>query len=856
MAGDSKIKVRVLGDSADGQRAMREYARSVLEAQKATEQYNDKLSSVGKASLKVLGALPLVGMAAGAGVAAGLAAIPVALAAVAAFALSSNEEVKESFADLWSDIKATAQDGAAPLADTFIDMADDLRSTVQDIRPDLERMFVAAEPGLQHLNRGINDLVRNSIPGMVKAVEESEDTFEGLANLLSRAGTGISDFFRNISQGSKGTGILLTELGRIIQDLLGFAGSLLAKISNAFSGNFSQVADIIDTATDALEEFADGALPVLASAATAGLNALSGLLKILEPFSGVLGVAAAAMITASASGKALNLVWEGLSGAASLFSAKGGIATGLRNIATHADDAALKAAGFAEKITGSSKAGMGFVNAGTAVSGALNGIASSLPAVAGGLAVFALLAGTLVYQQEKLASSGDAIAVALSKEGSEARKAAEEIAKHKRELEAAAKANQSFTDAQDGLSDSAVAAANALYEKQKVVDQDKASWDKLLSTMTPVQQKQAELNRAIAEYGPNSQQAQAAGSAYRAEVERTGQAQRDAAEATKTHTDKMIEQHNQMMVMLGSDLAYRNAVNATADAERTAAKAISEKGASSEEAADAIRALEGAQLNQIRSAGELAAATYKGTNETERARLATEAMQRESLNLAAANNGALSPSLLNSIRNMNATQLQAMGVTARINETGQAVLRLPNGKTITLGMNDYANWPLQTAINNLSQIRDKTVTVRVNLVDGTRSSVNQSGQQFGTKFYAKGGSLVPQTPTVVGEEGPEMIWPNKRGYVTTAKETDDLFRAMMNTRALALGQGVAPMATPINSNVSTMTEVKQGDIVNISFGDIVTQAKDAAQLKRELVPMIEEELLRKSNRRTGKTGIS
>lgn len=846
----------MLGDSTDGQRAMREYARSVQEAQKATEKYNDKLSAVGKSSMKVLGALPLAGMAAGAGVAAGLAAIPIALAAVAAFALSSNEEVKESFADLWSEVKSTAEDAAAPLADSFIDMANDLKQTVRDIQPDLRQMFSAAEPGLDHLNRGINDLIRNAIPGMNKAVQESEDTFEGLANLLSSAGKGISDFFRNLSQGSHGSGILLTELGQIIQTLLGFAGSMLAKLSNAFSGNFSQISEIVDTAASALEEFADGALPILASAATAGLNALTGLLKALEPFSGVLGIAAAAMLTASVAGKGLNLVWDGLSGAASLFSSKGGIATGLRNIASSADDAALKAGGFAEKMTGSSKAGMGFVNAGTAVSGALSGIASSLPAVGGALAVVGVLMGTLIYQQHQLSASGDALATSLAKGGDEAKRSAVEYAKHNQELAEAKKVNEAFTASNDGLSDSAVAAANALYEKQKVVDQDKKSWDELLSKMTPVERKQAEYNRAVAEFGPASSQAMSAGAAWRAEVDKTAQAQTDAANATKSHTDRMIEQHNQLMVMLGSDLAYRNAVNATADAERAAAKAISEKGASSEEAADAVRSLEGAQLNQIRSAGELAAATYRGTNETERARLATEAMQRESLNLAAANNGALSPSLLNTVRNMNATQLQAMGVTARVNETGQAVLRLPNGKTITLGMNDYANWPLQSAINNLSQIRDKTVTVRVNMVDGTRSSVNQSGQQFGTKFYAKGGSMTPRTPTVVGEEGPEMIWPNKRGYVTTAKETDDLFRSMAMTRSMALGQGVQPMATPINSNVSTMTEVRQGDTINVSFGNIVTQAKDADELVRELAPKIEEKILRSSRIRTGRTGLS
>lgn len=850
------MKVDLLGDSLVLQRALRDAQRAFKQTEDTAEAFEKKMGAVGKGTIKALGALPVAGLAAGAGVAAGLAAIPVALAAVAAFALSSNEQVAESFSDLWAEVKATAQNAAEPLTDTFVRVAEDLKSTVRSIAPDLKQMFIAAEPGIELLSKGINDLVRNAMPGMKKAVSESQSAFQGLSNFLGSAGSGVSDFFENLSQGSKSSGMALTELGRIVQTILGLAGSLVAKIANAFSGNFSQISEIVDRAANAIEGLADGALPVLSSAVTAALNVATAFLRAVEPIAGVIGAAGAAMLTAAAAGKALSAAWA-------FVTSGGAIAAGLSGVSNRISAAALSAGVLTESLTGSANAGERVATAGSKVGTVLTGLGRALPVVGVAVAVLAIAWEQSARSMEEAAKTGSTLGQSLIKGGNEAdnaRKKVSDLTSENEKLQASLVALEKEQIAAGEAGYLYSAQITDLHEKidtnNATIDSSRKSYEEIKSTLTGVQLAQVNYNEAVAKHGPTSNQAALAATALRAEIDKSQESQRQAAEATKSHTDRLIEQQNQMTAMLSADLQYRNAVDATADSEKAAAKAISEKGIKSDEAADAIRALEGAQLNQITSAGALAAANAKGATEIEKNKLAAMAMQRETLNLAAATNGSLSPSLLNSIRNMNSTQLAANGVTASVNATGQAVLRLPNGKTITLGMNDYANWPLQQAISNLSRVQDKTVTVRINTYENTYRSVNQSGQQFGTKFYADGGWTVPGAPTVMGEEGPEFSYPSKRSYIVDTKNTQMLFDRMTAISSMASNLMPQTQPTQVSSNVNTSTQVKQGDTINITFGDIVTQAKDGKQFVREIMPEIQKELLKDNRIRTGRTGIA
>ncbi|MBB5804653.1 putative nucleic acid-binding Zn-ribbon protein [Saccharothrix ecbatanensis] len=825
---------------------MREYAQSVKETEDAHDKLSATLSSYGKTSAKILGAMPALGMAAGAGVAAGLMAIPVALGVVAAAVLSNNEEVRSAYSDLWDDVKVIAQDAVAPLADTFVSIAKELGSTAREIKPDLEAMFLAAEPGLRELGSGVSDFIKNAMPGFRKAVESSYDPLKAMRSLMGDTGEGFNDFFTNISAGSKSSATLITELGRIIQTVLGFAGSILAKLANAFEGNFGQIREIISQVTSSLSSLADGALPVLGTAVTAALSVVSSLLKAFEPFAGVLGTVAASMLVAATAGKALGAAWA-------FMSAGGAIAASLQGVSTRVSNVALSAGVLTESLTGSANAGEKVATAGSKVGTILTGLGKSLPIVGIAVTVFALAWEQSSKSMEEASKRGGTLAESLIKGGNEADNARKKIndlvaenTKYQTQL-------NELERQQKGAGKAAGTFAKEirdLHEKidtnNATIDASRKSYDEIKGSLTGVQLAHVNLNEAIEKHGATSVEAQIAGAALRAETDKSAESQRLAAEAIKTTTQRLIEQFNQQMAMLGSDLAYRDSVNATADAQKKLAETIATNGATSEEAADATRALERAQLNQINSAAQLAAATYTGTNETKRGELAMQAATRETLNLAAANNGNLSPSLLNAVRNMNATQLQAAGVTARINETGQAVINLPGGKTVVLGMNDYANWPLQEAINKLQNIHSKTVTVRVN--NDVYTSY-YGGRPTGMQFKAKGGHMKPNMPTVVGEEGMEMIWPSKSGYVQTADEVKDFLGMMRSVGPLAMSSVPTLSDVPMNAG-SSSTSVGS---INITINSSSSSPEDISD---SVIRKIEQKLVRRTNIRTGGRGIS
>lgn len=824
------MKVRILGDSKDGERAMREYAKSVLEAQKATDDFNNRINGVGKASAKALGALPALGIAAGAGVAGGLAAIPIALGVVAAIALSTNEEIRESYVDLWEDVKDTAKDVAKPLHGVLIGIARDAQDTVASIRPDLREMFTAAAPGLHELAGGVMDFTKNIMPGMKTAVQNSYAPMIGLRSLLGDTGEGFSDFFTNISEESGSSARILIGFGRIVETTLGGTGTLLASLSSAIAPHMGEIEQVFESLFDSVNGLATDALPVLGGTFGTLVGALNGVLNVLEPVAGVLGGTVGTVLAAAAA-------WKLLNSATGLF--------GKLNLTSRLETAALSAGLLTERLRGSADAGERVATSGSKAAQALSKMGNSLPII--GAALIGLHAAI-----EGVYSSNEALAASLNKGGTAAEAARRQIAEN-------TVAYAAMQSQQSGIAKGFSTIAGdwlGLIPTQKSVAEEQRKMNDAMSESEKRAQAAAKATNdyelAVKQHGAGSPQAVAAGQILAQVTRDNAAAQQQAADATKTHTQRLIEQFNQQLAMVGSDLAYRDSVNATTEAQKAAAEAVNAKGASSQEAANAERALEHAQLNQINSAAALAAATYTGTNEQEKNRLAMAAATRETLNLAAANNGNLSPTLLNTIRNMNATQLAAEGVTAKVNGTGQAVLSLPGGRTIVLGINDYANSPLQSAIDRISAIRDKTVTVRVNTVDGSYSSYNASGQRFGARFHAKGGSLTPNAPAVVGEEGPEMIFPSQRGYVVTAEKTQELFRQMTALRSMSTVRAMPTVAaTQISKSVNVMTQQRGGDTIHVNINVTATPSMDEAALAKRIASDVERELIKKNKRNGG-----
>jgi hypothetical protein len=118
---------------------------------------------------------------------------------------------------------------------------------------------------------------------------------------------------------------------------------------------------------------------------------------------------------------------------------------------------------------------------------------------------------------------------------------------------------------------------------------------------------------------------------------------------------------------------------------------------------------------QIAAAGQLAAANAGQVTDNQRLQIATEAQNREALNLASTWQGALPASLSTAISKMSATEIQSAGLKLSVNNLGQAVVTLPNGKDIVLTSNGAAEiakmQALRDAINQIPTTKKSTVEI-------------------------------------------------------------------------------------------------------------------------------------------------
>jgi len=96
---------------------------------------------------------------------------------------------------------------------------------------------------------------------------------------------------------------------------------------------------------------------------------------------------------------------------------------------------------------------------------------------------------------------------------------------------------------------------------------------------------------------------------------------------------------------------------------------------------------------------------------------------------------------------------------------------------------------VQNVLDKISALPpEKVVNLRINITGGGANQVIGGHMLAGyagggnmpahPKRRAIGGGVDPQFPYLVGEEGPELIWPDRAGYVSTAAQTSALARQM------------------------------------------------------------------------------
>lgn len=277
---------------------------------KATKKKVDKDGpALGKwIAASVFGGMPAAAQVAGTAAGLSLAAAGTAVIGLAALATSQNEQVEQSYNQLWGAVRDGTVKAAAPLAGSISDATDQITGDLNQMTGQFQRMFKYVEPGIDDLASGLTGLVRESMPGMIAASKSSEIALKGLGSMLTSTGKGVSEFLINSSTAAQSSSVIMASFGRIVQNLLGFAGSLFAQLSNAgvpVAIRFEQTLKLLEGTVLRLGQ---GAFPVLFSAAGAGMDVLSGVLGVLGQFAPVIGPATGAVLALVAAGKLLNLL--------------------------------------------------------------------------------------------------------------------------------------------------------------------------------------------------------------------------------------------------------------------------------------------------------------------------------------------------------------------------------------------------------------------------------------------------------------------------------------------------------------------------------------------------------------------
>lgn len=622
-------------------------------------------NAIGRALLNPLvlqlGLLP--GIAAGAATASALAlsAVPAAFAATAVLANKDSRALKENWLNAWSTIKDETQTITAPMVPYLSGIATRVVRSFKNIEPELAGVFKTAGPAVDSLADGILGLATHALPGLSVATINSGKAAEGVAQLLIHLGDGLTDFFTEVSTQSANAGRGADLLGQILEKVLGSLGVLVAQFTSAWAGIGPQFVSTFNQLLDVVTQFTGGGLTAFNATLQVTLSVLNGVLHVIEPFAGALGVMGGSLLGVIAG-------WKLVAGGATL-AAK---AFELIRPAT----IAARLGGLTSALN-SMGVGLGLVTgqlgrAGTSSeewSGKVQKFSSVVTKAASALPILGAAIIGVVEASNYFFPSADDLATKIMQGG-----------------QAAADARKKISD----YADSTTLSGGAVHAFGASLDDVNAKIKETRANMTPLERAQTDataaqnnLTYAIKTYGEFSPQAKDAQILLANATDNVAAAQKRAADATKTATDRMVEQTNLMLGSVGAGLNYQASLIQLEQAQKTLNDAVKEHKAGSLEARDADVAYQQQLLAVVQAVGAKAKAEAEAKGATDSDSAATMAMTREIIRLAEAAGNSAPPALRSMVNGLSDSQLAAMGVTREVNNAGQAVYHLPDGKVLT-----------------------------------------------------------------------------------------------------------------------------------------------------------------------------
>lgn len=643
------------------------------------------------------------------------------------------------------------------------------------------------------------------------AKQRARDYFTAFKDL---AGNGLDGFLTIVRRVLPQVNGFFDAMGMAVEPAL----RAVSSVSEAFARNAEGIGRALATALGVVNSVAAPALGLLGNLFTAAGAALSSLLALVGSAPGFFGTLAGVLATGLIGWRLLGGSIADVTKVLTVFSTTGAAAGGLQKLASKIEEAALSAGVLTEKLTGSAKATNKVVDGGEAIGAAFRGLTGLLPVFGGALLAVGAIFGTYLVQQNAIKDAAQGMARGLSEGGQKARDAATQLGGLKNQLaevERQQNAWNSSLEATEAGADNVFGGqlGDKALELKNRIGEVEHQFSDLTATMGPVEAAQAQYNRAVAEHGADSASAAAASSVWRAALADEKLKNDQAAQATKTHIDRLLELQAVQLGMLNTDIGYRQSLANLETAHIRVGDALARSGQGSKEHSDALLQEEQALASVIDAAGRSAAAQNATASEAQRATAVMNAQNAEALRLASVMGEQAPASLQKFVAGLNGTQLAALGVTAKVNELGQAVLTMPDGKQVVLTGNNADAIAKVKEVND-AKVNDKSFAIFVSIQRELGELGNVSGS-YGVGGRAIGGSTRPNKPYMVNERGPEIIFEDRAQYVATAAQS----------RRILDGLGSDSAGVSVNQTINAAPGMSEQNIADLSAAGIAWRAR-------------------------------
>jgi hypothetical protein len=336
--------------------------------------------------------------------------------------------------------------------------------------------------------------------------------------------------------------------------------------------------------------------------------------------------------------------------------------------------------------------------------------------------------------------------------------------------------------ADEGAGGATLALSNGLKEAQKQLSEAKRKMEEFQNSMTALELAQAraaerakEHDAAVRKFGEDSPQAVAAAAALKGANDDVALAQKRAADAAETHDQALKRLADQALASMNADANLKISLLDLQDAQHRAADAVKQHGKDSAEGTRANAEYELQLSRVIQATRDKTMADNAGKSPADQLAAANASVTQRVLDLAVAAGANAPPALLAMAARMYDSQRAAIDATVATGNFATKVITLPDGRVVTIAVDDKGTPVIQSIAASLAALKDRNVTVRVDQVYGEVIGVLGHG---GFTQRAVGGPVTPGRPYLVGERGPELIVPDRSGYVIPAAQTRQLVGAM------------------------------------------------------------------------------